>query len=55
VLRFCEHCDMLGASSVISSDLDTNDIIYCAICRLQFHFVTEGSRVVVTKIESTQK
>ena len=54
-LRFCEHCDMLGVSSVISSDLETNDIVYCAICSLQFHFVTEGNRIIVTKVESIQK
>ena len=46
---------MLGVSSVISSDLETNDIVYCAICSLQFHFVTEGNRVIVTKVESIQK
>lgn len=52
-LRLCEHCDLLGTSAVISADRESNDIIYCAICNLRFHFFTEGNRIVVTKVEPT--
>lgn len=51
-LEFCEHCDLLGASSVIWADLENNDIINCTICNLKFHFHTEGNRVIVTRIET---
>jgi hypothetical protein len=51
VLRLCEHCDLLGVSAVISADRESNEVIYCAICQVRFHFLTEGNRVLVTQVE----
>jgi len=51
VLRLCEHCDLLGASAVISADRESNEVICCSICRVRFHFVTEGNRIVVIRVE----
>jgi len=53
VLRLCEHCTLLGVSAVISVDRELNEAICCAICNLKFHFLTEGNRILVTKIEPT--
>jgi hypothetical protein len=50
-LSFCEHCNLLGVSAVISAELETQNIIYCQICALKFYFFTEGNRIIVTKIE----
>jgi hypothetical protein len=50
-LRLCEHCDLLGASAVISADRESNEVIYCAICKVKFHFLTEGNRIFVTEVE----
>jgi transcription elongation factor Elf1 len=49
-LRLCEHCDVLGVSSVVRSDTEFTDIIHCSICHLSFHFVTEGKKIIVTQI-----
>lgn len=51
-LRLCEHCDLLGVSAVISADRELNEVIACAICEVRFHFLTEGNRIVVTRVES---
>ena len=53
-LRLCEHCDLLGVSAVISADRESNEVIDCAICKVRFHFLTEGNRIVVTRVESVQ-
>jgi hypothetical protein len=53
-LRLCEHCDLLGVSAVISADRKSNEKIDCAICKVSFHFLTEGNRIVVTRVESVQ-
>jgi len=50
-LRLCEHCDLLGVSAVMSADRESNEVIYCAICQVRFHFLTEGNRILVTKVE----
>jgi hypothetical protein len=50
-LRLCEHCDLLGVSAMISADRESNEVICCSICRLRFHFLTEGNRIFVTKVE----
>jgi len=50
-LRLCEHCDLLGVSAVMSADRESNEVIYCAICRVKFHFLTEGNRILVTRME----
>ena len=50
-LRLCEHCDLLGVSAVVSADRESNDVISCAICKVKFHFLTEGDRILVTKVE----
>lgn len=52
-MRLCEHCTLLGVSAVISVDRELNEAICCAICNLKFHFLTEGNRILVTKIEPT--
>ena len=52
VLRLCEHCDLLGASAVISADRESNEVICCSICKVKFHFVTEGNRILVTRVET---
>ena len=52
VLRLCEHCDLLGASAVVSADRESNEVIYCLICKVRFHFVTEGNRILVTRVET---
>ena len=53
-LRLCEHCDLLGASAMISADRESNEVIYCAICKVRFHFLTEGNRIVVTRVEPVE-
>ena len=50
-LSLCEHCDLLGVSSVIQADRESHDIIYCGVCKLRFHFLTEGNRIIVTAVE----
>jgi hypothetical protein len=50
-LSLCEHCDLLGVSSVIRADREVPDIIYCALCRRRFHFLTEGNKLIVTAVE----
>ena len=50
-LRLCEHCDLLGASAMISADRESNEVICCAICKVRFHFLTEGNRILVTRVE----
>jgi len=42
---------MLGVSSVVLSDTESTDILHCTLCELSFHFITEGSRVIVTRVE----
>jgi hypothetical protein len=51
-LRLCEHCDLLGVSAVISADRESNEVIYCSICKVRFHFLTEGNRILVTRVEA---
>lgn len=51
VLRLCEHCDWLGVSAVISADRESNEVIECAICKVRFYFLTEGNRILVTRVE----
>lgn len=51
VLRLCEHCDLLGVSAVISADRESNEVIECAICKVRFYFLTEGNRILVTRVE----
>ena len=46
----CPHCERLGASSVVKPDRESSNILHCTICNLSFHFVTEGSRLVVTQV-----
>jgi len=53
-LRLCEHCDLLGASAMISADRESNEVICCAICKVRFHFLTEGNRIVVTRVEPVE-
>jgi hypothetical protein len=53
-LRLCEHCDLLGASAMISADRESNEVICCAICKVRFHFLTEGNRILVTKVEPVE-
>jgi hypothetical protein len=53
-LHLCEHCNLLGVSAVISADHESNEVIYCVICKLKFYFLTEGNRVLVTKVESIE-
>jgi len=53
-LHLCEHCNLLGVSAVISADRNLNDVICCAICNLRFHFLTEETRIIVTKVEPIQ-
>jgi hypothetical protein len=53
-LRLCEHCDLLGVSAVMSADRELNDVIYCAICKVRFHFLTEGNRILVTRVEPAE-
>lgn len=50
-LRLCEHCDLLGVSAVVSADRESHEVIYCAICKVKFHFLTEGNRIFVTKVD----
>jgi hypothetical protein len=50
-LRLCEHCALLGVSSVVRSDMEFTDIIHCTVCHLSFHFITEGNRIIVTQVE----
>ena len=52
MLHLCEHCDLLGASAVVSADRESNEVIYCSICNVRFHFVTEGNRILVTRVET---
>jgi transcription elongation factor Elf1 len=54
-LELCEHCNLLGASSVIRSDAESTDVIYCSICNLSFHFVTEGDKLAVTQVQNCGK
>jgi transcription elongation factor Elf1 len=49
--QLCEHCDLLGVSSVIRSDTESTDVIYCSICHLRFHFVTEADKLIVTQVQ----
>jgi transcription elongation factor Elf1 len=49
--QLCGHCDMLGVSSVVRSDTESTDILHCALCKLSFHFTTEGNRVIITRVE----
>lgn len=51
-LELCEHCNLLGVSSVIRSDTESTDVIYCSICNLSFHFVTEGDKLIVTQVQN---
>jgi hypothetical protein len=51
VSHLCEHCNLLGVSAVISADRELNEVIDCAICKVKFHFRTEGNRILVTKVE----
>ena len=51
-LRLCEHCALLGVSAVISADRESNEVIYCSICNVRFHFLTEGNRILVTRVET---
>lgn len=51
VPHLCEHCNLLGVSAVISADRELNEVIDCAICKVKFHFRTEGNRILVTKLE----
>jgi transcription elongation factor Elf1 len=51
-LELCEHCSLLGVSSVIRSDTESTDVIYCSICNLSFHFVTEGDKLIVTQVQN---
>jgi hypothetical protein len=53
-LRLCEHCDLLGASAMVSADRESNEVICCAICKVRFHFLTEGNRIVVTRVEPVE-
>jgi hypothetical protein len=53
-LRLCEHCDLLGVSAVMSADRESNDVIYCTICKVRFHFLTEGNRILVTRVEPVE-
>ena len=53
-LRLCVHCDLLGASAVISADRESNEMIYCSLCNVRFHFHTEGNRIIVTKVEQME-
>lgn len=50
-LRLCEHCDLLGVSAVVSAGRESHEVIYCAICKVKFHFLTEGNRIFVTKVD----
>jgi transcription elongation factor Elf1 len=54
-VELCEHCDLLGVSSVIRSDAESTDVIHCSICNLSFHFVTEGDKLIVTQVRSYRK
>jgi len=54
-LRLCEHCDLLGDSAMISADRESNEVICCAICKVRFHFLTEGNRIVVTRVEPVEQ
>jgi hypothetical protein len=47
---FCAHFQMLGVSAAVRPDLEINDAIHCLICKLSFHFITEGNRVIVTGV-----
>jgi hypothetical protein len=42
---------MLGVSSVVCSDTESTDILHCTLCMLSFHFITEGNKVIVTRVE----
>jgi len=50
-LELCEHCDLLGVSSVVHFDAESTDVIHCSICNLSFHFVTEGNKLVVAEVQ----
>jgi transcription elongation factor Elf1 len=54
-LRLCQHCDLLGVSSVVRSDTESTDVIHCSLCNLSFHFVTEGNRLIVTQVRRYQE
>ena len=54
-LELCEHCDLLGVSSVIRSDSESTDVIHCSICNLSFHFITEGDELIVTEVQNYGK
>lgn len=55
VSHLCEHCNLLGVSAVISVDRELNEVIDCAICQVKFHFLTEGNRILVTRVEPLER
>jgi hypothetical protein len=49
-LSLCPHCEKLGISAAIRPDWESPNVLHCLLCRISFHFTTEGSKLNVTRI-----